>query len=377
MLSHLGDLLDSALLARCLEEGYVREQFHPSLPLRILNYTEKAQFEREWNEVTRQCRGLVIDEHGRILARPYAKFFNFSEHPEGTFGLDDPVVVTDKLDGSLGILYPVPDGGHAIATRGSFASDQALHATKVWQERYAGTAELASGVTYLFEIIFPENRIVCDYGPLDDLFLLGGVDMATGAPVPTDELPWAGPRVGTFAFATLAEALAAEPRVGAEGLVLRFPERDHTMIKIKQDDYVALHRIINGLNARAVWERLGAGDTAAEVCDGLPDEFHDWVKDVAADLTAQRDAVIADATAEHRRIVDALPEGWTRKEYAAVAGRSPLRAWLFLILGGRDPSARIWHTLRPEGDLRPANFTTENPESAVNTETAKSTEDAA
>ncbi|TGB12320.1 RNA ligase [Streptomyces sp. MZ04] len=360
MLSHLGDLLDPALLARCLDEGFIREQIHPTLPLRILNYTEKAQFEREWNEATRQCRGLVVDRQGQVLARPYAKFFNFAEHPEGTFGLDDPVVATDKLDGSLGILYPVSEGGYAVATRGSFASDQALHATKVWQERYAATAEIKPGVTYLFEIIFPENRIVCDYGQLDDLVLLGGVDMATGAPVPADELPWEGPRVGTFDFATLAEALAAVPRTGAEGLVLRFPGHGHTMIKIKQDDYVALHRIITGLNARAVWERLGEGDTVAEICDGLPDEFHGWVKEVEADLTGRREVILAEVTAEHRRILGALPEGWTRKEYATLAGRSPLRAWLFQLLDGRDPSARIWHTLRPEGNLRPANFTTED-----------------
>lgn len=360
MPSHISDLLDPSLLARCLEEGFVREQCHPSLPLRILNYTEKAQYEREWNEVTRQCRGLVIDQQGKVLARPWPKFFNYSEHPEGTFGMDERVVVTDKLDGSLGILYPLPDGGHAITTRGSFTSDQAVHATKVWQERYAATATAAlkPGVTYLFEIIFPGNRIVCDYGSWDDLVLLGGVDLATGSPVPAADLPWDGPRADTFDFATLADAVAAAPREGAEGFVLRFPGRSDTMIKIKQDDYVALHRIITGLNARAVWERLGAGDTAAGICDGLPDEFHGWVRDTAADLTAQRDAILADATAEHRKILDALPGRWTRKDYAALASRSPLRAWLFQLLDGRDPSARIWHTLRPEGDVRPANPTT-------------------
>jgi RNA ligase len=360
MFSHVDDLLDPDLLARSLDGGYVREQIHPTLPLRIFNYAEKAVFEREWNEVTRQCRGLVVDRQGRILARPYAKFFNYSEHPEDTFDLDDAVVVTDKLDGSLGILYPLPGGGHAIATRGSFASDQALHATKIWQERYADTASIKHGVTYLFEIIFPENRIVCDYGTLDDLVLLGGVDIATGTPLPADELPWDGPRVDTFAFNTLADALAASPRPGAEGFVLRFPGRDNTMIKIKQDDYVALHRIITGLNARAVWERLGADDTVAEICDGLPDEFHDWVKDVAADLTGQRDAILTEARAEHERIRESLPEGWTRKEYAVLASRSSMRAWLFMLLDGRDPSDKIWRTLRPEADVRPVNTTEDN-----------------
>ncbi|MDL5199592.1 RNA ligase [Streptomyces sp. ALI-76-A] len=360
MHSHIDDLLDPALLARSLDAGYVREQTHPTLPLRIFNYAEKAVFEREWNEVTRQCRGLITDRQGRILAGPYAKFFNYSEHPEGTFDLDDKVLVTDKLDGSLGILYPLPDGGHAIAPRGSFASEQALHATQIWQERYADTASIKPGVTYLFEIIFPENRIVCDYGTLDDLVLLGGVDIATGTPLPADELPWDGPRVDTFAFNTLADALAASPRPGAEGFVLRFPGHDNTMIKIKQDDYVALHRIITGLNARAVWERLGAGDTVAEICDGLPDEFHDWVRDVAAELAEQCNEILAEALEEHQRIVEALPEGRTRKEYAVLASRSPMRAWLFMLLDGRDPSARIFHTLRPEADIRPVNATEDN-----------------
>ncbi|WP_433855119.1 hypothetical protein [Streptomyces kronopolitis] len=42
---------------------------HATLPLRIFNYAEKAVFERGGDEVTRQCRGLVIDHQGRILAR--------------------------------------------------------------------------------------------------------------------------------------------------------------------------------------------------------------------------------------------------------------------------------------------------------------------
>lgn len=61
MHSRIDDLLDPALLARCLDADYIREQTHPTLPLRIFNYAKKAVFEREWNEVTRQCRGLVID----------------------------------------------------------------------------------------------------------------------------------------------------------------------------------------------------------------------------------------------------------------------------------------------------------------------------
>ena len=109
-----------------------------------------------------------------------------------------------------------------------------------------------------------------------------------------------------------------------------------------------------------VWEGLSEGRTVAEICEELPDEFHDWVRKVEADLTARRDAILEAAQAEHRRILDDLPEGWTRRDYAEVAGRSSRRAWLFVLLDGKDPSARIWHTLRPTGDERPVTVMEDN-----------------
>lgn len=350
---HLWDLLDLQALDTALEDGYVREQHHPTLPLRILNYTEKAQYERAWNGVTLNCRGLIVEDTGKVVARPFQKFFNYSEHPEGTFDLTARVTATDKLDGSLGILYPTSDG-HAIATRGSFTSDQAQHATKLWQDRYAGTAQVDENITWLFEIIYPENRIVCDYGGADDLFLLGGVHHRNGVPVAPDVLDYPGPKVTRFSYGTLAEALAAQPRPGAEGIVICFA-RDATLVKVKQEDYVALHRLVTGLNARVVWERLGAGETVQQICEPLPDEFHPWVEGVATDLTTRAAQMLTGAHKEHARITAALPDCWTRKDYAAEASRSEHRAWLFMLLDGKDPAPKIWRTLRPSGEDRPVN----------------------
>lgn len=47
----LRDYIDTDKLAVQIMEGMVKEQFHPYLPLRILNYTQKAQFTPDmWNE---------------------------------------------------------------------------------------------------------------------------------------------------------------------------------------------------------------------------------------------------------------------------------------------------------------------------------------
>ena len=130
----LDDLFDLEDLAQAIDGGYVRVQSHPDLPLRILNYTEKATYERVWNPVTLTCRGLIVNDSGKVVARPFRKFFNYGEPSAPALDLDAEVVVTDKCDGSLGILYPLGDGRYGVATRGSFTSVQAQHATKVWQE---------------------------------------------------------------------------------------------------------------------------------------------------------------------------------------------------------------------------------------------------
>jgi len=101
--------------------------------------------------------------------------------------LDAQVEVTNKEDGSLGILYPVPSGGYAVATRGSFASDQALWAT-AWFRKYADYGYFNPKYTYLFEILASWNRIVLSYD-WEGLVLIGIIDKETGSDVDLPEDP--------------------------------------------------------------------------------------------------------------------------------------------------------------------------------------------
>lgn len=310
----LGSLIHPVALKRELEAGYVRRQDHLTLPLAILNYTHRCQYDRAWNEVTRQCRGLIYDTRtGELVARPWPKFHNYGEHDAETLDLEAPVVVTDKLDGSLGILYRRGDASHAVATRGSFSSEQALHATEIWAERYSSEFYPDPDLTYLFEIVYPGNRVVVDYGDLDDLVLLGAVETETGICIDPREIDWPGLRVPTLSALTLAEALEIPPRANCEGVVVRFTE-DDTMVKLKQEDYVELHRIVTGLNDRSVWEHLGQGGTVEELCERLPDEFHDWVKGVAAELNRVADELISRAYDLHSLVLRDVGPEYTRKD---------------------------------------------------------------
>jgi RNA ligase len=380
---HLDEVVPAAELSTAITEGLVRVQRHPELPLRIFNYTEQAVYSRTWNRATSACRGLIVDGEDRVLARPWRKFFNIFEHPDGALDLAAPVEVTDKFDGSLGILYP-SGGGWAIATRGSFASEQARHATAVYTERYAGAWTPIAGWTYLFEIIYPTNRIVLDYGSEDDLVLLGAVQIATGTPVGPLDLVcggWPGPGTEVYAYRTLAEALAADPRKNAEGLVIRYLAGGPLaglMTKSKQADYVNLHRIVTGLTGRRLWERsavqavladdpafstrrLGQGlhldpadvqgiieagpDWLEQVRRSVPEEFLDWIAQTTAAQQAAVNAVLAEVA-----LAVAEVSGLERKETALRIAGHRHRGMIFAALDGRSILIQAWAVVRPAAD---------------------------
>lgn len=160
---------------------------------------------------------------------------------------------------------------------------------------------------------------------------------------------WPGPVVDSFEYATLADALAAPPREGREGLVVHFAGTDQR-VKIKYADYIRLHRLVFGLSARSVWEVRVAGGDLDALTEPLPDEFHAWVGRVAAGLTDEVEALTDAVEAEFAEIVAGLPEGWGRREFAARAVRGRHRWALFLRLDDKDYRPGLWQAVRPAGD---------------------------
>lgn len=245
-----------------LERGLISHQRHPAWPdLVIFNYTPKCQFERRWDEITRVCRGLVVDVvRDRVVARPFPKFFGLQELPGLGLALPEgEPEVTVKLDGSLGITYRTPDGRLRWATRGSFTSRQAKIAEEMWGNR----GDVPPGLTLLCEIIHPETRVVVSYD-FQDLVLVGAVETDTGRDLGWDELAALGSTVGLRVVERvpfdLEEAVARAKEMHAdsgEGFVLRWP--DGFRVKVKAPEYVEAHRVVVGLQSRRnladAWER--------------------------------------------------------------------------------------------------------------------------
>jgi RNA ligase len=346
-------LLPSDDVAEHLRNGLISRQSHPIFSdLTIYNYTARAQYDKVWNEVTSTCRGLIVDAaSGDVVARPFPKFFNLGEHELDALPLDQPFEVLDKMDGSLGILYCTPDGP-AVATRGSFASEQAVHATSVFRNKYAHIP-LIEGATYLFEIIFPSNRIVVDYGALDDLVLLAVIDIKTGAdlPIPTD---WPGPvapRHLLADFAAVQSFVSDSQKSGtaAEGVVVRFdptqPGTPSLRIKLKLADYVRLHRLITGVSTVNVWEALAGGQPIDQWLEHVPDEFYQWVRNTTDNLRAEYQSIEDDC---RRAMADPrAASGNDRKTVAEYFAPFPHRAVLFKMFDGKPYESLIWKSIRP------------------------------
>lgn len=344
--------MDIRKIDELVKQGFLRAQAHPYLPYTIYNYTEKTNYEGAWDEYTLTCRGLILEDDGTIVARPFPKFFNYGQTGAPTIDPIAEVIVTDKVDGSLGILYPTLTG-HAIATRGSFTSEQAEHATKLWHDRYADMWQPKDTLTYLFEIVYPANRIVVDYGDLDLLVLLGAVETATGNTFHPRELDWPGASTDTFQYRTFADALAAEPRSNAEGLVV-YVKATGDRVKIKQEDYLRLHKVVTGLNARAVWEVLSTGGDLEAFIASLPDEFHAWTRSVANQLNTDVTNAEFDAVTAFNKVLAELGEGFERKSFAIAAKATGDAPSLFALLDGKDIAPRLWRAAKPEAGWTPS-----------------------
>lgn len=333
-------------LKKMLDQKYISVQKHPEADLFIYNYTQKAQFDRIWNDETLQCRGLILNAQGQIVQRPFRKFFNLEEHEDLPI---EPFEVYEKLDGSLGILYWINDEPF-LATRGSFISDQAVKGTQLLRKYPAEWFN--PRLTYLFEIIYPENRIVVDYKGMEDLVLLGIIDPHSGAEIDYDWMTnnYKNKLKIAQKYANIAEnikdirAMHGTEEENKEGFVIRL--ESGMRIKVKFEDYVRLHRLVTGVNARRIWDLLRNDQPLDELLERVPDEFYAWVKNTRNGLVGDFEQVEHFATKAYNKVKD-LP---TRREQAIEIMKEDRKysSIVFKMLDGKSYDDIIWKMLRPK-----------------------------
>ncbi len=333
-------------LNKYYEDGLLYKQVHPTLPLTIWNYSEKVQFENLWDEVTLMCRGLVTDNEGNMVAIPFQKFFNIEEN---RFTPTENFEVYEKMDGSLGIVFWY-DGQWVVATRGSFTSDQAIKATEILKKYNKDI--MFRHLTFCFEIIYPENRIVLDYGDDEKLVLLGSFNK-DGKEVDVDMWSQYGFDVvkkydGIKDFNQLKSMIKDDQ----EGFVVKFSNGDR--IKVKGVEYLRLHKIMTNMSTTAVWECLKNGDDIETILKDVPDEFYEKIKSYAKDLRygffqiSERAGKLHDGF-RYGKYGDVDPEP-TKKEFAEFVFKQQkvLQPVMFAMWDKKNYDEIIWRIIRPE-----------------------------
>ena len=341
--------LDINVLEQYRTEGWIKKQKHPRFDLYVWNYTEKTQFARKWDQITSVCRGLITDGTGKIVGRSFDKFHNYEEQE---LKQATGVRIFNKADGSLGILFNY-SGEWIFASRGSFESPQAIKGRSMIPESLLEV--LDPTVSYIFEIIFPENRIVVNYGAKECLIFL--------AAFKTDgtEIHYIDDNLSIFDFMnsqnieTIEEYTSLHPDLvvfedlksknipNMEGYVVLI---DTTRIKIKFENYKELHKMKSNLNVKTVFDLIRIGTDLDKILETIPDENHNWFRILLDDINTQ----YVDLKKQIKDTFDSIyfdsiyPEGISRKDFASKVNKlnPKFKPFMFKLLDHKSINEMIY-----------------------------------
>lgn len=163
---------------------YIREKKFGNIS--SFNFSERAFYNRVWDEQTTKARGLYLDTlKGKVAARAYNKFFNINEKPETKFNmlqykLQFPVTAYVKENGFLGIAsYNEYEDDLLIAGKSTLDSQftqwfREMLYEKVSADNLQEMKEYirAHNVSFVFECVDMKNDPHIIEYPNSELFLL-------------------------------------------------------------------------------------------------------------------------------------------------------------------------------------------------------------
>jgi RNA ligase len=349
-----------AELDRLVKDGYIYESKKGTLSL--FNYSDKCTFEKTWNPATRLARGLIIDrETNTIICWPMSKFFNYLENPNDTIP-NEGFQVQEKVDGSCIFLW-MYQGEWFCSTRGSFNSDQAI-----WAQKYIDSIlhqlNLYADTTYIFEAVYPGNKIVVNYDGYAGLYALtayqNGIEVSkqflceafdsVNHETADDTIRY--PLIYSYDnIESLVELCKTIPK-DEEGFVVRW--NNGFRLKFKGAEYLRVHKLISHVTPLGIWELLVNNDNIDAVKQQLPEEFWTDFDGIAEKLKSKFQHI------KSHNILWVLAEekmnNLDRKTFAKQAIESAKKdsllntALLFKIYDDKELDDMIWKMIRPTGN---------------------------
>lgn len=208
--------------------------------------------ERQLLRVRRECRGLVFDKNGALVARRLHKFFGLNQLPEtSSVRLEGSCVVVEKLDGSMISAMMGPDEAVLLLSKNG-PTELSSRIELAMAKNQSGWKELCikwlkMGWTPTFEWMDPEQPVVLVY-PKQELSLIAIRNISTGLYLTQTALEAEAKAFGVAVAPTLWNSAKDGPldldglkeRVklakDTEGCILKL-EDQQLFVKLKSDWY--------------------------------------------------------------------------------------------------------------------------------------------
>lgn len=316
----------------------LKTQSHPYYDLSIWNYEEVVHYEDTWCPITLMSRALVVETStGKIIGRALSKFFNFNEKCNSAMipKHNGNFRTFDKLDGSLFTLFYY-NGKWIYCSRGSFNSDQSKEGEKILKEMFPQHVDLDNKLTYVFELIYPENRIVLDYGDERTVKFLTAYEIDGTEHLILDEMKEKGFNVvkeynfvqddGTYKE---LDELHKMNKENQEGFVVRYSNGDR--VKVKFDDYIKLHKVRTNFSNKVIFAKWLTKTPIEEALRDIPDELNEWYRTGIKELDEKVEYILNEST----KFVDESRD-LDRKDFYKKVERNPLKHIINLIYNGKD-----------------------------------------
>lgn len=265
----------------------------------LIRYGLQEMQQGMWEEqdsIYRECRSIVIDLlNEELVLTPFRKFFNLDEVEENKldviqnkFNTAKVVEISNKLDGSMQNARWYKDkifmsGSMALSTEDSWRLEEGYG---MLTDNHITMLKDYYNYTFIFEYISLKDAHVVLYSKEDEgLHLIGMRNTYTGEQVSYEDLVEIANaynvKVVEIENKTLEQLLEEMKQVSShekEGWVLNL---DGHYVKLKCDDYVSIHRLLDKVSSVNVIIENIAEDRFDDLISKIPDKYKERVYNIA------------------------------------------------------------------------------------------------
>jgi len=297
-----------------------------------LNYDQIEAKDDDW--ISQHCRGLVLEQvfgevgqagEYRVLARPFYRFFNFGQPSAAQIDWAS-AKYHEKLDGTLCILYfDHTLDKWCVATRSvpdaDIENNGVTFSELFWRHFNYSTDSLDKGVTYLFELCGPDNRIVVGYENWE-VYLLGTFYNSTCEEIGVEH---SFPSPKMYPFLGIDDAIKfVNDMPGAEFEGCIVCDKNKNRIKIKNKQYLYIAKIISGMDTDR--------QMMSSVLQNTFDDIVPYLAEYKVKKLNNMKELLSRKIHQLDMFIDSLDRACERKDIAIRVSDSPFKSWMSAIM---------------------------------------------